>query len=189
MLVVTAGNQQNLFLEAPQTGNGTAGRGCDGIVVEPDTVLDPHQLNAMLHAAKVSCHLAYRLVGNQALRGTDRLGVVVAVVNSYQTDLRILHNQGLAAVNTPFVKPNVRLLFPGGELHFSLRFGSTTGSVAVILVDDQLIFRLLEQEDAFLGGNVFLHVHVPVEMLVTAAIIGERVIFISWKEESSTTAK
>ena len=43
VLIVAAGDQDHLFGEAPQAGDGAAGAGGNGVVIVPDAVLDANQ--------------------------------------------------------------------------------------------------------------------------------------------------
>ena len=62
-LVLSAGNENDLFRESTRPRDGAAGAGSDGIVVPSNTVSCADQLNAVLHAAKFPGEIPDDLVG------------------------------------------------------------------------------------------------------------------------------
>ena len=102
VLIVAAGDQQNFFFKAAQAGNGTAGRGCDGIIVELHAVFDPYQLDPVLHAAEGGCHAANGLILHQAFHRQDGGHVVFHIMLTGQQDgLLIQHRDTVPAEHIP----------------------------------------------------------------------------------------
>ena len=80
VLVIAAGNQNHLLGKAPQARRGAGGRGGDGVVVEPDSVLDPDQLDPVLHAPEGPGHRPDVLVGDPVPHRQDGGHVVFDVM-------------------------------------------------------------------------------------------------------------
>ena len=93
VLVIAPGNEDDLLREAPEPRNGAAGAGGDGVVIKPNAVFLPDQLNPVLHSAKGLGHLPGGLVRNQALHRCQGGHIVFHVVHARQQNIRLRHDR------------------------------------------------------------------------------------------------
>ena len=164
VLVIAPRDENHLFREAPQPRDGPAGGGSDGIIVEPDPVLYPHQLDPVLHTAEILCHLPHRLVGGDALHRRQGCHIVFNVVHPGQENVPgVQHRLAPAQDGVPGQPDAVCLLLPGKEPGVSVSLEG--GGKRVVCVENQDAVLTLETVNILLGGNVLRHVLMDVQMV------------------------
>ena len=164
MLVIAAGNQNHLFRKTAQTGNGPAWRGGNGVVVEPNAILFPHQLNPVLHTAEIPGNLPDGVVCGQALHQCDGRQIVFNVMGAGNQDFSAFQQLFSPAIDDAVFLPDTVGSLPAGEKTcFSV--APESGSNGIVRVENQHTVRALESEDILFGIHILLHILVNIQMV------------------------
>ena len=116
MLIVSAGDQNHLFLKCAQTRNGSGRAGCNRIIIIAHAVLDAYQLNAVLYAAEILCNRTDILKGGIGAGQADGRKIVCHIVLARDLDISLIHNLGAFTV---FDEPHLAVLEIGAAFHRS----------------------------------------------------------------------
>ena len=172
VLVVPPGDEDQLLGEGLQPGDGAGGAGGDGIVVPLYAVQLPHEFNAVLHPGKGGRHPADLLRRNQPPHRGDGRQHIFHIVQPRQTDLRSGEQGGITAAGR--VMQQAVAVHPGPALHrvppaepaaFAAHLPGKAGSDGAVGVQHRRRKGGLVGENIFLGGNVFLHRAVNVQVV------------------------
>ena len=171
MLVIAAGDQDHFFLKGAQTRDGAGGAAGNGVVIKPRAVIGAHQLDAVLHTVKAAGEIADHLVGHQTIHRGDGRHIILHVVYAGQANVLRLHDHPLlsvlAADNSLAPQKNaVRRLLAAAEIpHLSRGTAPLLAGNVVIQIENGDVPRLLVAENILLGGHIFRHVLVHVQMI------------------------
>ena len=170
VLIVAAGNQNDLLREGAQSRDRAGGRGSDRIVIIAHAVLDPDELDPVLDPAEAAGNGTDALIRDLAADGQDGSHVVFHVMQPGKQDVGLIHQplRGLAlSPDRPVAEEDaaLRLALPGELQHPALCLGNEGMRDLVVHVEDQRIVRCLVQIEVLLCGHVFRHILVDVQMV------------------------
>ena len=170
VLIVAPRDQNQLLIEASQARDGAGGRGGDGVVVIPDAVLLPHQLDPVLHAAEAPGDGPDILGADPVPYRQDGGHVVFHVMDAGQQDIGLIQDllQGLPLAPDDAVPEKdalLRLRQPGELQHPAPGLGDKGMGDRVVPVQDQNVVRLLVEIQVLLGGHVLLHILVDIQVV------------------------
>ena len=171
MLVISAREQNDLFVERVEPRDGTRRARRDGIVVPLHAADRPHRLDAVLDADKGTRSLAHDLVGHQTVERRHGGEVVFDIVHPRQTDVRDLHDRFLASVmaqgdGISAKERTVRDLFAAAEepRPRGCLFRKRARDV-VVFVENSDVALVLMEIDILLRRDVLVHILVHIQMV------------------------
>ena len=171
MLVISAREQNDLFVERVEPRDGTRRARRDGIVVPLHATDRPHRLDAVLDADKGTRSLAHDLVGHQTVERRHGGEVVFDIVHPRQTNVRDLHDRFLASVmaqddTIPAQERAVRDLFAAAEEpRPRCRLFRELARDVVVFVENSDVALVLIEIDILLRRDVLVHILVHIQMV------------------------
>ena len=171
MLIVAAGDQNDLLLEGAQPRNGTGGAGTNGIIVVFDAVQLPYQFNTVLHAAEALGKFPDDFIRHQTVHRTDGGHIVFDIMDTGQenipdgqdrTTVTVLLDADRVVLNDHAL---IHGILAGEQGHMAGCLGGKGVSNLIVAVQHHLVPRVLVQENILLGGHIFLHALVNVQMV------------------------
>ena len=164
VLIIASGNEDDFFREATQAGNGTTGRGGDGIVIKPHAIFHSHQLNTVLHAAKILGHLADMFILHQSLYRADGSHIVFNIMDTGQQNIPDIQHRDIAPVNHTILQTNMGYLSLAGE-EMGNAVAPKIGSDGIVSVENQEIFPGLMAENILFRGHILVHILMDIQMV------------------------
>ena len=127
----------------------------------------PHQLNPVLHAAKIPRYRIHIRVRHEPLRRAGRGHVVLDIMNARDFDVGGGHNLPAVAVDDAVFQPNavLRPAKPGKFLYRARRFFGKRVCDLVVHVHNELAGFALMQIHIFLRCDILGHILVHVQMI------------------------
>ena len=170
-LVLAPGDEDHLFREAPEPGDGAAGGRGDGVVVPTDAPADPDPLDAVLHAVEAPGHGVHGLRRHQAPDGGEGRHIVLYVVHPGQRNVRDgqdgRHTAALCLIEDAVLQKDAVLYppLPGKPADLAGSLPGRDLTVGVVRVEDGDTVLPLVQEDILLGLDVLLIALVDVQVV------------------------
>ena len=126
-----------------------------------------HQLDPVLHAAKIPRYRIHIRVRHEPLRRAGRGHVVLDIVNARDFDVGGRHDLPAVAVDDAVFQPNavLRLPQPGEFLNCARRFFGKRVCDLVVHIHNELSGFALMQIHVFLRRDVLRHILVHVQMI------------------------
>ena len=171
MLVISARDQNDLFIKRAQPRDGARGTCGNGIVIPLRAVQRAHIFDAVLHARKAARSLSHHVIRYDAVQRRHSGKIVFDVVQPRQANIRNAHDLFLMSVMTQndrvtAQKRAVRDRFAAAEkarVRLGL-FRKRARDVVILIKDGDVVLALVEI-DILLRRDVLVHILVHIQMV------------------------